>query len=201
MNARRSPFHLLLATILLALLSWATPALPVDPSNTVILVAKRQLTDPFYRSTVLVVRPMGGDHHIGFILNRPTKMTLGQLFPEHAPSQIVRDPVYVGGPSNTSVIFAIVNRHDSPGGKSLKLMPDVFMVFEGATVDRIIENEAKQARFVAGLVAWQPGELREEIKRGAWYVLDADPALVTRKATDGLWEELVRRAEFQANAI
>jgi len=24
---------------------------------------------------------------------------------------------------------------------------------------------------------------------------------VTRKSTDGLWEELVRRAEFQANAI
>jgi putative transcriptional regulator len=183
------------------MLSWAESALPADPSRTVLLVAKRQLTDPFYRSTVLVVRPMGGDQHIGFILNRPTKMTLGQLFPEHAPSQIVRDPVYVGGPSNTSVIFAIVSRHDSPGGKSLQLLPDVFMVFEGATVDRIIEKEAKQARFIAGLVAWQPGELREEIKRGAWFVLDADPALVTRKTTDGLWEELVRRAEFEANAI
>jgi putative transcriptional regulator len=201
MNARRTPACLLLASLLLAMLSWATPALPEEPSRTVILVAKRQLTDPFYRSTVLVVRPMGGDQHIGFILNRPTKMTLGQLFPEHAPSQIVRDPVYVGGPSNTSVIFAIVNRHDSPGGKSLQLMPDVFMVFEGATVDRIIEKEAKQARFVAGLVAWQPGELRDEIKRGAWYVLEADQALITRKTTDGLWEELVRRAEFQANAI
>jgi putative transcriptional regulator len=201
MNARRSPFHLLLAAVLLAMLSWARPALPADPTRTVILVAKRQMTDPFYRSTVLVVRPMGGDQHIGFILNRPTKMTLGQLFPEHAPSQTVRDPVYVGGPSNTSVIFALVNRHDSPGGKSLQLMPDVFMVFEGATVDRIIETEAKQARFIAGLVAWQPGELRDEIKRGAWYVLDAEPALVTRKSTDGLWEELVRRAELRANAI
>ena len=201
MNSRRSLFPMLLTALAAAMLSWAEPALPADPSRTVLLVAKRQLTDPFYRSTVLVVRPMGGDQHIGFILNRPTKMTLGQLFPEHAPSQIVRDPVYVGGPSNTSVIFAIVNRHDSPGGKSLQLLPDVFMVFEGATVDRIIEKEAKQARFIAGLVAWQPGELREEIKRGAWYVLDADPALVTRKSTDGLWEELVRRAEFQANAI
>jgi putative transcriptional regulator len=201
MTARRTPATLLLASLLLAMLSWATPALPEEPSNTVILVAKRQLTDPFYRSTVLVVRPMGGDQHIGFILNRPTKMTLGQLFPEHAPSQIVRDPVYVGGPSNTSVIFAIVNRHDSPGGKSLQLLPDVYMVFEGATVDRIIEKEAKQARFIAGLVAWQPGELREEIKRGAWFVLRADPAVITRKTTDGLWEELVRRAEFAANAI
>jgi len=200
MISRRSLFPLLL-TALVVMLSWMQPAHPADPSTTVILVAKRQLTDPFYRSTVLVVRPMGGDQHIGFILNRPTKMTLGQLFPEHGPSQVVRDPVYVGGPSNTSVIFAIVNRHDSPGGKSLQLLPEVFMVFEGATVDRIIEKEAKQARFIAGLVAWQPGELREEIKRGAWYVMSADPALVTRKTTDGLWEELVRRAEFEANAI
>jgi putative transcriptional regulator len=200
MISRRSLFPLLL-TALVVMLSWMQPAQPADPSTTVILVAKRQLTDPFYRSTVLVVRPMGGDQHIGFILNRPTKMTLGQLFPEHGPSQVVRDPVYVGGPSNTSVIFAIVNRHDSPGGKSLQLLPEVFMVFEGATVDRIIEKEAKQARFIAGLVAWQPGELRDEIKRGAWYVMSADPALVTRKTTDGLWEELVRRAEFEANAI
>src|ERR1700730_824894 len=106
---RRSPFPLLVTAIVLAMLSWAEPALPADPSRTVILVAKRQLTDPFYRSTVLVVRPMGGDQHVGFILNRPTKPTLGQLFPEHGPSQVVRDPVYVGGPTNTSVIFAIVS--------------------------------------------------------------------------------------------
>jgi putative transcriptional regulator len=201
MSARRSPLQLALAALLLGVLFWAAPARSQDPANTVILVAKRQLQDQFYKSTVLVVRPIGGDQHVGFILNRPTKVTLGQLFPDHAPSQTVREPVYVGGPSNTTVIFALVKRHDSPGGKSLQLMPDVFMVFEGATVDRVIENDAKQARFVAGLVAWQPGELREEIKRGAWFVQDADPNIVLRKPTEGLWEELVRRAEMRANGI
>jgi putative transcriptional regulator len=144
---------------------------------------------------------MGNDQHIGFILNRPTKLTLGQLFPEHAPSQTVVDPVYVGGPSNSTVIFALVKSHSSPGGKSLQLAPDLFMAFEGATVDHIIEKESKQARFVAGLVTWQPGELREEIKRGAWYLLDPDPAVVLRKSTEGMWEELLRRAEIRANGI
>lgn len=196
---RRSFFYLMAAA--LGMLSWARPALPADLSQTVLLVAKRQLTDPFYRSTIIVARPIGDDQHIGFILNRPTKLTLGQLFPDHAPSQTVRDPVYVGGPSNTSVIFAIVKRHDSPGGKSLQLAPDVFMAFEGATVDRIIEKEPKQARFVAGLVTWQPGELRQEVKRGAWFVLEPDPALILKKPTEGMWEELVRRAEIHANGI
>ena len=48
--------------------------------------------------------------------------------------------------------------------------------------------------FVAGLVAWRAGELQDEIKRGAWFVLDADPSLVLRKP-EGLWEELVKSAE------
>ncbi len=198
------PLRLVLAAAMAVLVAWSTPALPAkdtDNGGTVMLVAKRQLTDPFYRRTILIVRPMGGDQHVGVIINRPTKMTLGQLFPDHKPSQKVPDPVYLGGPSNASVIFALVQRPASPGGKSLRLLPDLYMAFEGQTVDSIIETDPGHARFVAGLVAWQPGELRDEIKRGAWYVMDADPALVTRKPTDGLWEELVRRAEIRANGI
>ena len=198
MLARRSFLKLLLVAAAVAL---AAPAEGTDLSKTLVLVAKRQLQDPLYRSTVLLVRAMGNDQHIGVILNRPSKITLGQLFPEHKPSQSVREPVYVGGPMGTSVIFALVQRRDSPGGKSLQLLPEVFMAFDGATVDQIIESDPAHARFLAGLVAWQQGELREEIKRGAWYALDADPALVLRRQTDGMWEELVRRAEMAANAI
>ena len=194
--------RLLLFPLLAALLGlFPALAASADLSSTVVLVAKRQLTDPFYRATVIVARAMGNDQHIGFILNRPTKLTLGQLFPHHRPSQTVVDPVYVGGPSNSTVIFALVKSHDSPGGKSLQLAPGLFMAVEGGTVDRIIEKEPKQARFVAGLVTWQPGELREEIKRGAWFLLDPDPSLVLRKPTEGMWEELVRRAEMRANGI
>ncbi len=192
--------RLLLATAMAALVAWATPSHAEPALDAVILVAKRQLADPFYKSTVLIARPMGGDQHVGVIINRPTKMTLGQLFPEHKPSQKVGDPVYLGGPSNASVIFALVRRPASPGGKSLRIMPELYMAFETATVDRIIENDPKHARFVAGLVTWRPGELRDEVRRGAWHVMDADPALILRKA-DGMWEDLVRRAELRAQGI
>jgi putative transcriptional regulator len=190
--------RLLLATALAALVALATPS--HAQSDTVILVAKRQLNDPFYKATVLIARPMGNDQHVGVIINRPTRMTLGQLFPDHKPSQKVADPVFLGGPSNASVIFALVRRPASPGGKSLRLLPDLYMAFETATVDHIIENDPAHARFVAGLVAWQPGELREELRRGAWHVLEADPALIMRKP-EGMWEDLVRRAEIRAQGI
>jgi putative transcriptional regulator len=179
----------------------ALPAAAADISDdSVLLVAKRQLKDKMYGSTILVARPIGNDQHIGFIVNRPTKITLGQLFPRHAPSQKVPDPVFLGGPISAESIFALVETRKHPGGRSVELMPGMFAVFDGKIVDDVIEHEAARARFVAGLVGWRAGELREEIKRGAWFVLDADPKVVLRKP-DGLWEELVRRAELRANSI
>jgi putative transcriptional regulator len=183
-----------------AALFFAVPAAAADIAGSVILVAKRQLEDRFYGATILVARPIGNDQHIGFIVNRPTKTTLGQLFPQHGPSQKVPDPVFVGGPINSESIFALVQTAKNPGGRSVKLLDDLFAVVDGHIVDAVIENEASHARFVAGLVAWRSGELQDEVKRGAWYVLDADPALVLRKP-EGLWEELVRNAEIRANGI
>lgn len=189
-----------LLLVLAAVLPWAAPAAAADLSEGVILVAKRQLRDKMYGSTILVARPIGNDQHIGFIVNRPTKVTLGQLFPRHAPSQKVPDPVFVGGPISAESIFALVETRKHPGGRSVQLMPGMFAVFDGKIVDDVIEHEAGRARFVAGLVGWRAGELRDEVQRGAWFVLDADPKLVLRKP-DGLWEELVRRAEQRANSI
>lgn len=185
---------------LIAALLVALPAAAADPTGPVLLVAKRQLQDKLYGATILVARPIGQDQHIGFIVNRPTQVTLGELFPQHAPSKRVPDPVFLGGPISSESIFALVQTTRNPGGRSVKLLDNLFAVIDGKLVDDVIEKEPASARFVAGLVAWRSGELREEIRRGAWYVLAADSRLVLRKP-DGLWEELVRRAELRANGI
>jgi putative transcriptional regulator len=191
----------LLSFIVALLLAWSPWLRAADLSEAVILVAKPELRDNVYGATILIATPLGRDQHMGFIINRPTQFTLGKMFPDHGPSQKVADPVYLGGPFNTQLIFALVQRPESPGGTSMELMPGLYAAFDGATVDGIIESQPEQARFVAGLVAWQPGELQEEIKRGLWYVLEPDAAMVMRKPTEGLWEELVRRSQRAANAI
>src|SRR5262247_1284646 len=185
---------------LMAALFVTFPAAAADIDAPVILVAKRQLQDKLYGATILVARPIGQDQHIGFIVNRPSRVTLGELFPQHAPSRKVPDPVFLGGPISSESIFALVQTSKNPGGRSVKLSDNLFAVVDGKLVDDVIEKDPQHARFVAGLVAWRSGELQEEIKRGAWYVLAADADLVLRKP-EGLWEELVRSAELQANGI
>ena len=178
----------------------AVPAHSEGESDTMILVAKRQLRDQLYGSTILIVKHLGEDRHVGFIINKPTQMTLGKLFPNHPPSQKVADPVYLGGPFNSQVIFALVQRPDSPGGRSVRLSQDLYLAVDSQVVDRIIESQPQNARFFAGMVLWKPGELADEVKRGLWYMHDARSDVVLRKA-DGLWEELVGRSERKANTI
>jgi len=165
-----------------------------DPAGAVTLVAAPRLIDPDYRATVLLAVPLDNNRHVGVIVNRPTGRSLASLFPEHAPSKLVRDPVYFGGPMLRQAVFAVVHIDHTPGPGSIQLMKDLFLATQGKVVDHIIEETPNQARYYVGYVAWRPGELRQEVDRGLWYVLDADPDLVFRKDPEGLWEELLSRA-------
>src|SRR5581483_10727526 len=86
-------------------------------------VAKRNLRDRLYGASILIAKPIGDERHVGFIMNKPTNLTLGKLFPKHGPSQKVIDPVYLGGPTGPEVIFAIVKDAKSPGGRSMSSPP------------------------------------------------------------------------------
>jgi len=202
MNERLSLPALFLAACAILAIAWAAPTRAADPDDdSIILVAKRQLQDKLYGSTIVLSRPIGADRHVGFIINKPTQVSLAKLFPGHEPSKKVVDPVFLGGPVSPEVIFALVQGKQSPGGRSLKILDDLYLAIDSDVVDSVIEKQAAQARFFAGMVLWRPGELNEELKRGLWYVLDAKSDLALRKSTEGMWEELVGRSERKANSI
>jgi putative AlgH/UPF0301 family transcriptional regulator len=175
--------------LLMLCLGWLPSAGAADIDRPLVLVAAPELQDPLYGASVLVVTPVGGDQHAGFIVNRPTNFKLGNA-----------GPVYLGGPIEPELIFALVERKDSPGANSIQIAPDLYAAYDSSVVDGIIKSDPQHARFMAGLVVWREGELRDEIKRGAWYALEPDAALVMR-SPDGLWEELVRRSQLSRNAI
>jgi putative transcriptional regulator len=165
-----------------------------DPSGAVTLVATPALVDPEYRRTVLIAVPIENSRHVGVIVNRPTGRPLSAYFPEHAPSKLVRDPVYFGGPMLSRALFAVVHMDHTPGPGSIQMMKELYLATQSSVVDHIIEATPNEARYYVGYVAWRPGELRQEVDRGLWYVLDGDPDLVFRKDPAQLWEELLRRA-------
>jgi putative transcriptional regulator len=172
------------------LIAAACAARSEDLDRPLLLVAQPDLQG-FYSRTALLVVPTPGGQHVGFIINRATDVKLETLFPEHAPSAKVVDPVYFGGPEMLGSIFAIVQR--DPGAPALRLFGDLFVTGNGAAVDSIIEQTPNDARYFTGFVGWQAGELAKELEAGYWYVTDPDPALVFSDETGGMWEELLKR--------
>jgi putative transcriptional regulator len=183
--------RLLLCTILFCAAAW--PALGQE-QDAVLLVAHPQFRDLDYRQTVLIAAPAPNGGHVGVILNRPTRRSLGSLFPEHAPSKKVVDPVYYGGPFSRGALVALVKADGTPGTGSVPLMKQLYMAFRTNTIDHIIEETPNEARYYVGYVGWRPGERRAEIDKGLWSVDNADVDVVFRKDTDGLWEELLQQS-------
>jgi putative transcriptional regulator len=73
-------------------------------------------------------------------------------------------------------------------------MKKLYMAFRANTIDQVIEATPNEARYYVGYVGWRPGELRREIDKGLWSVIDADVDVVFRKDTEGLWEELLQQS-------
>ena len=195
-------FVFVFAAVLLAALASPARAQAQDEDAAVLLIANPAFHDLDYRQTVLLAAPAPNGGHIGVILNRPTKRSLSSLFPEHEPSKKVIDPVYYGGPFSRGALVAVVKTPNPPGAGALMLMKNLYLAFRVTTIDQIIETTPNDARYFVGYVGWRPGELKDEIDRGVWSVLSADPDIVFRKDMDNLWEELLmqtRRIRAEIN--
>ena len=185
--------YVLLAMAFLGLFAVAGTA-GADGDEAIILIAHPQFRDLEYRQTVLIAAPAPNGGHVGVILNRPTRRSLGSLFPEHEPSKKVVDPVYYGGPFSRGALVALVKADRAPGAGSVLLMNNLYLAFRANTIDHVIETTPNEARYFVGYVGWRPGELKSEIDRGLWTVTGADLEVIFRKDTDGLWEEMLQQS-------
>lgn len=173
------------ALVILLCTSW--PAFAEENGPT-FLVATPELPGSFAGAVLLVTA--WEDEHVGIILNKPTGVTMAQLFPGHEPSTRVKAPVYLGGPVHQDSVFALVAAEEAPHPKSIALAPGVWLVLDGSAVDRLMEVDPNAQRYIAGAVTWHPGELAEELRKGMWVVRPFDKARVFLPDTSGLWNEL-----------
>jgi len=188
--------HLLVAFAALgAQLGFALPsAYAADTSAPALLVAAPGRSG-LYEKTVLLSLPAGSGTSVGLILNRPTQTSLAMLFPEYPAARQVRSPVFIGGPDLRESLFALVRSPYAPGEGSVQVLPGLFMAFGDDDLSRVVNRFPERARFYAGLVAWDEGELQSEIDSGAWYALEPDIELVIQGSVDTLWTRLMERVQ------
>lgn len=164
-----------------------------EAPNGALLVAKPDLLDPNFRQTVVLVTQRPDGSTVGVILNRPTQLELAPLVPG-LPAANYKDALYFGGPVMRRSVVALFESASAPASSAFHVLRGIYLSMHASNVARLLESGAARYRLYVGFSGWAPGQLESEFVREGWYALPADPGVVFRQDTRGLWEELVARA-------
>lgn len=182
-----------LLPILFAL--FAAPALHAQqPPNSLLLIAKPTLLDPNFARTVVLVTQTEDASTIGVILNRPLQEKLQTFLPEDLSGENYKDRVFQGGPVMRRVIISVFRSATTPQAPAFPVLKGVYLTMHPVNIRALLADPAGQYRIYAGFSGWAPNQLQSEFMRDGWYMLPADAETVFRKDTEGLWEEMIRRA-------
>jgi putative transcriptional regulator len=163
------------------------------PGASFMLVAGKQMPDPRFRKTVLVVTTHGKSGPIGVIVNRSEDIKLDRIFPDSAAAKELG--LFYGGPAYPEQISYLVRGGEAVKG-ALTISSNIYLAYDIPTLDELLNGKRpqKELRVMHGLATWAPGQLEYEIKLGSWYVMPFDEAVIFDHPPEGIWQELFNRA-------
>ena len=161
-----------MALALLLLIGVHTPATAAGeatPPSAIVLTARDGLPDPNFESSIVLVTNNVASGPFGIILNRPTRITLGQLFPEIENMPLRDERVYFGGPVEIGALSFLV-RSPAPPEHAVKIVADVYLSRDRDLLRTLLEHGATRdtVRVFIGYAGWEPDQLENEIARGDW---------------------------------
>jgi len=147
----------------------ATAAGEATPRSAIVLTARAGLPDPNFERSIVLVTNNVASGPFGIILNRPTRATLGQLFPDIANMPLRDERVYFGGPVEIGVLSFLV-RSPTPPEHAVKIVADVYLSRDSELLRTLLERGATRdtIRVFIGYAGWEPDQLENEMARGDW---------------------------------
>jgi putative AlgH/UPF0301 family transcriptional regulator len=163
-----------------------------------LLVASRNLGDPpFAKSVILLVR-YDARGVLGLILNRRTHIPLSRVLGSLKEAKDRSDPVYLGGPVEISSVFALFK----PTGKlegAEHIFDGVYLITTKTLLEQTISARPDSDVFhvYLGYAGWTQEQLQQEVGLGAWFIFPAESGAIFNADPDSLWLEMIRKTEMQ----
>lgn len=167
-----------------------------DVGSAKLLVASRDLADPNFTKTVILLVHDDDDKVLGLILNRRTDVTLSTALPALKATKGRADRIYTGGPVDASTVFAMLQSPAKVEGAP-RIFDDVYLILTRTLLEQTIAARRDPGVFhiYLGYAGWTGDQLRREVELGAWFVFPADAATVFDSDPDTLWPRMIRKTE------
>jgi putative transcriptional regulator len=154
------------------------------------------LQGSFFHRTVVLICQHDREGAFGLVLNRSAGGKVGELLVADLPETLKDQPVYLGGPVQPSALSYL---HTDQFLPEANVIPNLNL---GHSLESLVEiagavSATQQVRVFAGYAGWSPGQLEQEMKRGAWLTHPASLELVFHQSPETLWRAILRQKGWE----
>ena len=155
-----------------------------------LLLDSGQLRGSFFQRTVVLICQHDAEGAFGLVLNRGTGSKVSDVIVADLPERLKTCPLFLGGPVQPSALSYLHSDQFLPDGD---VMPNLNL---GHSLDTLMElgesfSPSQKIKLFAGYAGWSPGQLEDEMKRGAWLTHPASLELVFQTNPDELWSSIL----------
>jgi putative transcriptional regulator len=150
------------------------------------------LLGSFFQRTVVLMCQHDREGAFGLVLNRKSGGTVGELILADLPEALREQAVYLGGPVQPSAMSYL---HADKPLLEANVLPNLALGHSLEALAEIVSvpADARKVRIFAGYSGWAPGQLDEEIRRGAWLTHPASIDWVFQSDPEQLWRRILLR--------
>ncbi|ANT65300.1 MULTISPECIES: YqgE/AlgH family protein [Prosthecochloris] len=156
-----------------------------------LVMASAVMLEQNFRRTVLLMCEHNEDGSVGFILNRPMEVTVGEAVAEF---EGIDAPLHMGGPVQVDTVHYLHRRGDVLED-AMEVSPGIFWGGDRQHLNSLLSAgvvQPEEVRFFLGYAGWSPGQLEEEFSEGAWYTTEAARDIVFSDEYERMWSRVVR---------
>lgn len=157
------------------------------------LIAMPQLADPHFAHTVTYVVDHTSESAMGFIINRPSQLTMGDLLKQHNiepyPICDINKPIYAGGPLHRDRGFVLHSNDRTNWAATVKITPEYSVTTSRDILEAIAMGIGPGQYFLAlGHVGWTAGQLEQEIANNTWLTTPTDEDIIFTVRPELRWQ-------------
>jgi putative AlgH/UPF0301 family transcriptional regulator len=171
---------------------------PRDLGPGKLLVASRELADPNFAETVILLVHYDPEGVVGLILNRRTDLPISHVLAQLKTAKDLSNPVYLGGPVETPTVFALLRSTDKLEGAE-HVFGGVYWISTKTALEKTISSRPDPGVFhvYLGYAGWSTNQLRNEVRLGGWFIFQADDQTVFNENPDLLWRQMIKKTELE----
>ena len=160
------------------------------------LVARRDMADPRFRGTVILLLRHDADGSLGLIINRQTPISLPHLESDIKGANNREQQLFYGGPVAIDGIIYLI-RSDTRPDNAEPVISSVYVGTSKQSLETLLEAGTTMAelRLYLGHAGWAPQQLDHELARGDWHLFDADAKAIFADPVHRLWQRYIKQRE------